>query len=179
MSKRIEVILLCEDRQQEVFVRHWLVKSGVNWRKIRIQPYPEGKGSGEQHVRKVYSNEVRANRQGHHNRGLAVVTDADTLSTGERLAQLDQALTAMSMPKRGPGEPIAIFIPKRNIETWIWYLQGQAVDEVTVYPKLQNEGDCKSTVDKLPEQCRAGLPIASPPSLRLACDEMRRLVKDQ
>jgi hypothetical protein len=83
------------------------------------------------------------------------------------------------MPKRGPDEPIAIFIPKRNIETWIRYLQGQAVDEVTVYPKLQNKSDCKSVVDKLPEQCRTGLPIASPPSLQLACDEMRRLVKDQ
>lgn len=178
MSKRIEIVILCEDKQQEVFVRHWLIKLRINPRTIRVLPCPQGLGSGEQHVRETYPREVQANRQSHHNRGLAVVTDADNLPTEARLAKLDQALVARSMAKRRPDERIAIFIPKRNIETWIHYLQGQTVDEMTGYPKLGNEGDCKTLVDKLPEQCRAGLPMAAPSSLRLACDEMGRLVKD-
>ncbi|MEQ8386222.1 MAG: hypothetical protein RH949_28070 [Coleofasciculus sp. A1-SPW-01] len=35
---------------------------------------------------------------------------------------------------------------KRNIETWIHFLQGETVDEETEYSKYQKEAACKPSV---------------------------------
>lgn len=47
----------------------------------------------------------------------------------ERLNQLTNALSEDSQPERRSDEAIAIFIPKRNIETWIHFLQGEVVND--------------------------------------------------
>jgi len=57
-KRKIQVIILCEDRQQEVFARHFLIKkSGFGPREIRVLPLPNGKQSGEQYVRETYIGE--------------------------------------------------------------------------------------------------------------------------
>jgi hypothetical protein len=54
----MQIIVLCEDRQQEVFARYFLVKRGFNPRKITYLPIPKGTQSGEQYVRERYPKEV-------------------------------------------------------------------------------------------------------------------------
>jgi hypothetical protein len=123
----VQLVILCEDLQQEVFARHFFLKYGFDYRKIRIQRPLSGKGSGEQGVRKQYPQEVRTYRCKSHHLGIkvAVLIDADPSSTvQQRLSQLDKALEADGQAKRQPDEQIAIFVPKRNIETWIHYLKG-------------------------------------------------------
>jgi hypothetical protein len=122
---------------------------------------------------------VKAYRQ-HRNRvsiGLVVLIDADTGTLQERLNQLDRTLSGDSQQNRQADEAIAIFIPKRNIETWIHYLQGEAVDEETEYSKIEkNEATCKPYVENLAEQCRSqNLPDDAPASLQAACGELQRL----
>lgn len=104
--------------------------------------------------------------------------DADTDTLQERLNQLAQALSEDSQQNRQPDEAIAIFIPKRNIETWIHYLRGETVDEETRYSKFeQNEAACKPYVENLAEQCRSqNLPENAPESLQAACGELQRLL---
>ncbi len=183
MSKRkIQVIILCEDRQQEVFARHFLIKSGFEPRQIRVLPLPDGGQSGEQYVRESYPEQVKIYRgkSTYLSRCMIVVIDADRYSVKQRLDSLDSGLEEdeeYSQLKRQPQEKIAIFVPKRNIETWIYYLRGETVDEETKYPKLAKPGDCKKDVDKLLDWCNsnAGLPEDAPPSLQAACGEWQRI----
>jgi hypothetical protein len=105
------------------------------------------------------------------------VIDADTYSVEERINQFDEALENASQPERQPTDKIAIFVPKRNIETWIYFLRDEAVDEQTAYPKLSRESDCKPDVRKLVSQiCPTSVPEDAPPSLHSACAELERIL---
>lgn len=178
-QRRVQIVILCEDRQQEVFARHFLKKRGFTGI-FRSKICPPGRQSGEQYVRTQYPVEVKAYRQ-NRNRvsiGLVVLIDADTGGLQERLNQLDLALSEDSQQSRQPDDAIAIFIPKRNIETWIHFLQGETVDEETEYAKYQkNEAACKPSVENLAEECRSqNLPDNAPASLQSACGELQRLL---
>ena len=178
-QRRVQIVILCEDRQQEVFARYFLKKRGFTGR-FRAEICPKGSQAGEQYVRAQYPLEVKAYRQ-NRNRvsiGLVVLIDADTGTLQERLNQLAQSLSEDSQQNRQPDEAIAIFIPKRNIETWIHYLQGETVDEETGYSKFdKNEATCKPYVENLAEQCRSqNLPEEAPASLQAACGELQRLL---
>jgi len=83
-----------------------------------------------------------------------------------------------SLAKRQSDEKIAIFVPKRNIETWISYLQDQTqtVDEETAYPKYKKESVCKPLVEKLAVNRSQSLPENAPSSLKVACDELLRIL---
>ncbi|MBD1942643.1 hypothetical protein H6F50_09790 [Coleofasciculus sp. FACHB-712] len=178
-QRRVQIVILCEDRQQEVFARYFLKKRGFTGR-LRAEICPPGSQSGEQYVRSQYSAEVKAYRQ-NKNRvsiGLVVLIDADTDTSQERLNQLANGLREASQENRQSDEAIAIFVPKRNIETWIHYLQGEPVNEEDTYSKfLKNEASCKPYVENLADQCRSqNLPEDAPDSLQTACGELERLL---
>jgi hypothetical protein len=60
-QRRVQIVILCEDRQQEVFARYFLKKRGFTLdRNIRIKI--SAKGAGEQFVRESYAAEVKALR---------------------------------------------------------------------------------------------------------------------
>ncbi|WP_260446280.1 MULTISPECIES: hypothetical protein [unclassified Nostoc] len=105
-----------------------------------------------------------------------VLIDADKKTVEERLKKLDDALIEDLQQIRQAKEAIAIFIPKRNIETWIHYLQGETVDEETEYSKFNNESVCKPYVENLVNQCYHGLDENAPPSLQAACEELQRIL---
>lgn len=179
IQRRIQIVVLCEDRQQEVFARHFLKKRGFTGN-MRYSVCPEGSQSGEQFVRSRYPMEVKAYRSkaSYLSIGLVVVIDADTKTVQERLNQLDDALRADEQEIRQPKEAIAVFVPKRNIETWIHYLQGNAVDEEGEYQKFfKNEGTCKPYVENLVTQCYRGLDQDAPSSLQAACGELQRILQ--
>ena len=181
MSRQgMRLVILCEDLQQEVFARPFFFRRGFHRHKIQIIRNSNAKGSAEQFVRTYYAQEVRAYRSKstYLSRGLVVVIDADTYTVEQRLKQLDSALEATGQPKRQPNEKMAIFVPKRNIETWIHYLMGESVDEASAYSKFSgHERKCKSYVDELVKKiCPVGLPEDAPPSLHAACEELQRIL---
>ncbi len=109
--------------------------------------------------------------------GLTVVIDADKLSVQERLRQLDEALRESAQRVRQIGERIGIFVPKRNIETWIHYHKKTDVTEEIPYPKLECESDCKPLVEDLVRYyCVKGLDSSAPDSLRQVCAELKRIL---
>ena len=178
-QRRVQIVILCEDRQQEVFARSFLKKRGFTGL-FRTKICPPGSQSGEQYVRSQYPMEVKAYRQ-NKNRvsiGLVVLIDADTGTLQDRLNQLANTLDEDAQEKRRSHEAIAIFVPKRNIETWIHYLQGEIVNEEDAYPKFhQNEGVCKTNVENLADRCYSqNLPEDAPRSLQAACGELQRLL---
>jgi hypothetical protein len=111
---------------------------------------------------------------------LAVITDADTLSVDERHRRLAAELSARGIDPPDPSEAVAILIPRRNIETWISYLKGQPVDEVTDYkkPTPPPERQCLPAVDQLVAWYRKGwtIPDDCPDSLRRAVEELKRIL---
>ncbi|MEZ4664727.1 MAG: hypothetical protein R2911_44915, partial [Caldilineaceae bacterium] len=139
-----------------------------------------GKGSGEQFVRQQLIAEVREHRSKRNfqkGRALVVLIDADTLSVQERLQQLNSALEQEGLGKIKPDEKIAIFIPKRNIETWIRYANNHTADENVSYPKLSKPRTCQAEVALYVNSiCKDGLPNDAPSSLVHACQELAKIL---
>lgn len=189
MARRgVEFTILCEDVQQQVFIRKFLRRhpDWTAYRRIRLLPLPSGEGAGEQYVREQYPIEVEALRTSHHARALMVMVDADLLAVEERYQQLAVALEAHSPGRpRCPEEPIALLVPKRTVETWIYYLlekdQGTetvVVDETRRYPKYERESDCHPATELLHSLITQGTvpPADCPASLKLGFDELSRIL---
>jgi len=131
---------------------------------------PQGRGAGEQYVRREYPIQVKVLRQKRHlSKALVTMIDADTLTVSERLNQL--------FPLPIETEKIVRLVPKRNIETWIHYLNNDlsSVNETDTCHKLDKESACKPGVEKLVSFCITGLPADCLPSLQVGCREFYRL----
>jgi len=175
MSRRVQAVILCEDKQQEVFVRRLLVTMEWPKRNLRLEPAPAGQGSAEQFVRKQFPKESRAYRRkrGHVALALIVVMDGDHRGVQGRLAELDETCRQDNVEVRRPDDHVLVAIPTWEIETWLAYLGGEAVDEASRgYPRLQRESECKPHVEALAAMCRERrLRRPAPPSLESACAE--------
>jgi hypothetical protein len=175
--RRVRLVLLCEDSQHEAFLRRFFQRAGWNRRAIRVEKSPQGRGAGEQWVRERFPDELQSIRKGHVAAMLAVMVDADRSTVKDRLVALDAACNRAGKTPRRAAEPVAVFVPRRNIETWIAYLSGRDVDETEAYPKLARERDCAEPVRILKAMCDAGeLRLPGPPSLEAACTEYQTRV---
>ncbi len=173
MSRRVQLVLLCEDKQHEAFARRFLNAMGWETRALRVEKAPGGRGSGEQYIRERFPLELKAHRSRPVSQALVVLVDGDREGTVARLQQLDRACREAGVAVRAQDERVALFIPTWNVETWLAYLDGEAVDEGKPgYPRLARERDCQRHVADLAEMCRAGkLREPAPASLAAACDE--------
>ncbi|MBX9788740.1 MAG: hypothetical protein K2Y37_07470 [Pirellulales bacterium] len=168
MSRNVQVVILCEDRQHEAFARRFLDRMGIGARLLRVSKSPQGRGSAEQFVGEQFAKELEYYRARSHRveQALVVKVDADRFDVAERVSRVEGHST------RRDGERVAIFVPARNIETWLSYLDGQSVDETNSYPRLRRESDCRKHVDVLIGMCqRQQLRQPAPPSLEAACKE--------
>ena len=173
--RNVQYVIVCEDRQHEVFVRRFLKKMGVikNNRSLRIEKAPVGRGAADKFVLDRYVTELKAARQAHVDRKWIILLDGDKFGVASRLRQLKHACEQKGVQARSAADRVAVFIPTWNIETWLAYLGGEDVDEERRdYPKLAQESDCKEHVAELAAMCRNGqLRQPAPASLRAACRE--------
>ena len=179
-SRNVSVVIVCEDTQQEVFIRYWLESKGLNPRKFRVVKHSLGQGSGEQFVRSRYPIEVEELRRvGTHRPvglSLVIIIDADVATVQARHEALDTALVQAGQTVRDNAEKIAILVPKRNIETWIHYVQGAEVNEIDVYRKLNKPSDCKADVSRFAiAPGDRPFKTTAPDSLKLALVEIERI----
>lgn len=177
-ARSVEVIVLCEDRQQECFIRRFLQQRGRDRYHFRPLISPKGRGSGEQWVRERLPRELKVHRSqiGRRNTWLIVATDADTTSPQNRIRGFEQACKQAGVSIREDQEKVMFVIPKRNIETWFAFLRGEIVDEVKTYPRYEYESDCRDDVIRLEEMRQRGrLEPQPPPSLVATCQEFHRL----
>lgn len=186
MSRGATIVVLCEDQQSRVFVERALVRRGYDRRGIRVEMAPPGAQSAEQFVRDTYSRQVRFLRSRAATKGLVVHVDADpTHTVAQRHAQLAVTLLAAGEPARGPLEPIAELVPKRNIETWIHALDPslspavrRPLGEEVAYPKLERESECAAAAEAFADHARLRTSPAAAdavPSLVDGLSEFRRL----
>lgn len=175
--QKVQYVVLCEDRQHEVFARRFLKAARVvtNPHKLRIELSPRGRGAADKFVEEHYVKELEAVRRAHVDRCLLVVTDGDTAGVVGRLRRFETACKLQGVAVRSSTDRVAVFVPTWNIETWLAYLDGQAVEEGRKdYPKLGREGECQRHVGALVEMCqRRELREPTPKSLEAACAEYR------
>lgn len=134
MSFRIRALI--EDRAHEHLLRGLLDRQRAN-RELRIEPYPDGRGSGEQHVRSRFPRFVSDLRSSRFQRGLwgIVVIDGDVDGFDKRRRQLLSLLD----PPFDASDRVLLFVPTRNVETWAWCLLGHPVDELQDFKHLVTE----------------------------------------
>ena len=174
--RRVKITLLCEDSQHEVFVRRFLKGMGWNTREIRVEKSPAATGSAEQWVRETFPKELEVYRIRSHRAatGLIAVIDADTMDVQDRINEFKSACISQNVAFRTNDDTVAIIVPRRNIESWIYFLNDQQANEEDVYPKLKKQRECSSATKKLVQACRTtGINLDALPSLLTACEEYR------
>jgi len=153
---------------------------GWNTREIRVEKSPSASGSAEQWVRETFPGELMAYRRRTPRAATALIVmiDSDSLGVQDRINELEAECGSKQIPFRTENEAVAIAGPKRNIETWIHYLNGKQVNETDTYRKLDKESGCQSAVTNLVELCRSkGLTEDAPSSLVAACGEYNNKIR--
>ena len=184
VSREAQIVLLCEDRQQQAFVVRFLEAMGrLTTRKakhrLRVERASQGRGAAEQFVRERYPRELKEYRR-QRNRvsvALVVMLDGDAAGVTGRLAQLDAACAEQGIPVRRSDEDVFVFVPTWRIESWFaWLDDGETIDEERRdYPRLPRERDCRPHAEALADMCRnRQLRDPAPPSLAAACTEYGR-----
>ena len=181
MNRPAEIVLLCEDRQQETFVRRFLkprYRARELLRRLRVEMAPAGRGAADQYVLERFPRELAAYRQqaGKRQTRLLVMIDGDSSGVERRTQRFDAACRQKKIEPRKDSERIVVLVPTWNIETWVFWLEGHEVDEAKKdYPKLPKESDCQPGVTELVTMCQRGkLRHSAPPSLAAACSEFNR-----
>lgn len=176
MSRRVQIVLLCEDTQQRAFLRQFLREMRRHDHVIRMETAPKGQGSGVHFVRTRFPKELAAHRRSSVSRVLMVMVDGDAQGVEQRVAELDAECRRQECPVRTNDEAVLVFVPTWRIETWLAYLDDGPVDESkSDYTRLPRPRDCREHVAALVEMCRERrLRQPAPSSLIAACHEYRR-----
>ena len=169
--RQSKITIVCEDKQQATFIRKFLEK---RTRRIHLVRTSQG-GAGDQFVRNTYPEQLDAVRK--QGGALVIMIDGDKYNIEQRQKQLDEACKQRGVEPRVPSDNVVVLVPRRNIETWFAYLDGEEVDEMASYPKLKRGKECSRHVDALWKMCTRDqrLRVPSPASLEAACHEYRKL----
>jgi hypothetical protein len=173
------VILLGEDRRHLRFLTGLLRKLSYTNHQIRELPLPAAKGSGEQWVRKKYASEVTdfRTRSGGAATVLIVVIDADTGTVQRREQQFRDKLVAEGVRPLDPNELVVHLIPRRNLETWVTFLNGTPVTEEADYKPSVTDEQVRPAADKFYQFTRPNVVLGphTPPSLQHGVREAGRI----
>ena len=175
MSRRTQLVILCEDTQHEAFLQRFFANMGWEKRRFRVVKAPPGEGAADAFVRRRFVVELREHRRRRVDRVVVVMVDGDARGVARRIRELDDACRESGVPPRSGEDRVAVFVPTWSVETWLAYLDGETVTQGRKdYPRLPRKGECERHADRLAEMCRAGsLRRPVPPSLRAASDEFR------
>jgi hypothetical protein len=179
-ARRVKIVLVCEDSQHEAFTRRFLTGMGWNTRELRVEKSPSASGSAEQWGKAKFPNELMTYRQRRQRVASALIAMivADSKDVQDRIDEFEDECNSMQIPFRANDEAVAIAVPRRNIETWIHYLDGESVNEQDDYLKLGRERRCKPGVNNLLQMCKStGLEADAPPALATACDEYNERIR--
>ena len=181
LSKEYQYIVLCEDAQMKSFITGFLKIHGIGERSVRVRNYPAGKGCGEAFVKKEYDKEVRYLQSKSYNRlTLVVCSDADKYTCDERIGFIEEE-TRKRIGRNRDKEKIIMWIPKREIETWICFLNGEDVDEEQDFRHSGKPQKCRKQAQKMAEYCQDQIELdtRSVPSLMMAKKEYCRVCELQ
>jgi hypothetical protein len=181
--------ILCEDIDQDRFIRQYLICRGVHKRDINNYPKVQGKKieNNNASILQHYPELIKSYRsKKYQDLAIVIMIDADDRSVDDRIRSLnialDESAGKLNRELRQPDEKIAIFVPARNIETWFSYINGNLdCNETTDYKDLSMETGERikfaqnAAIKLATEICPQGLDDNAPDSLKRACQELQRL----
>ena len=183
LSKDYQYQILCEDVQMRGFILSFLGAQDIKSQKVRVRNYPCGKGCGEAFVRRELPGEVKILHATNYIRKVLIVcSDADNLSVDKRIKLLLQNIENDYIKLDRAIEPIVFWIPKRQIETWIHFLNGESVDEMESFAHDGNRPEsCKRVASIFSEYCQGlrDIDCKNIPSLLTAKCEYERVCELQ
>jgi hypothetical protein len=141
MSDRVsETILLCEDDEHERLTKAYLKKCGQRSKAPTVRSIVANEqGGNDAWVLNRFPKELHACRQRLKRTGktrLIVLIDADKYSAEDRRRQLLERATAAGLAELAPNEPVALLIPKRNIEKLYEWSRPNAIPGSSCVPSL-------------------------------------------
>ena len=164
LSKDYRYTVLCEDAQTKSFIVEILKAHGIITRRIKVINYPCGKGCGSAFVNREYPREVHLLHELNFQKLVLVVcTDADNFSVDTRKKMLDDSVSKNLSKWNRENRFIILFIPKREIETWIHFLRGEDVDEKMEFKHSGKPETCKEEAHKFADYCRGLLEMKTEP----------------
>ena len=95
----VKIVLLCEDKQTDSFVRDFLKHRNFGRHDIETCPIPDSRGAGEQLVREQYPEQLKIIRK-RKNAYLIVVIDADKGTIDDHHKELEIACREQGVPPR-------------------------------------------------------------------------------
>lgn len=178
MSRNLTAVVLCEDKQSMTLLYRYL-KHERKFARVRVEPLPAGAQCASQYVRERYAAEVRKQRDRAVASVLVVHIDADNHTVAARKAELAAALASSGEPPRGSDEPIALVVPRWELENWLHHHLGRPnVVETETYPKFRDD-QSRAALPTVAALVRLvdgqATPPANLPSLAEAAVELRRL----
>jgi hypothetical protein len=179
-TRKVDVIVLGENRSHANFVRHFLLCRGFQSGRVRLRFSPAGRGSGAQYVITNYPTEVQALRAKRHikNRGLVVVIDADNLTPAERIRQLAESLETVGQAALDESKKVAILVPSRNIESWAYCLKNnEPISEATDYKNRTRESDIRIAAQKFAAMQIDQVAAEAPSSLVAAHQDLKQFLE--
>ncbi len=178
-NRRVQVVVLCEGLKDYEFAKKCLLMCGWDHRQIFFRVSPAGQGSGFTFVLNRYTEEVHANRDKKRERALLVMVDADTQAVAGREKELDRRLKSAKQKPRQAGERIALWVPKRHLETWVHFLTHGQADEKTDYKREHRikPNEYKAAAEQFARllEKRRSLASNAVPSLKKAVIEFERI----
>ena len=178
LNKNYKYTVLCEDKLSHCYIRRFLIAQGISGRKIFMTPLP-AEGCGEQYVRRQFPKYLTALRSKSFDSNVLVVAiDADAKSCIERDEQLNEMCRFAGVDKRSENDRVLLFVPKRNIETWVKHFDGENVDENQDFAHFLSghESDCYSAADKMAEEFSNSSFVTELSSLVFAHKEYMRII---
>lgn len=123
-SGRVRLAIWCEDRRHEQFLRKLFAtpEFGLTNRELTFKVAPRGTGSAAQWVASNFHNALRLARVERHQRRLGVLVMIDGDSEG-----IEARKRELLVPPNDRRDQLnlAIWVPTRNIETWVKFLSDQ------------------------------------------------------
>lgn len=118
MNRKVTAVVLCEDKLSRTVLYRYL-KHKRGFERVVVLPLPAGRQCGSQYVRERFADEVQKQRDQAVASVLVVHIDADNHSVADRKRELAGELAKMGVPPRTQGEPIALVVPRWEMETWL------------------------------------------------------------
>jgi hypothetical protein len=180
--------IICEDKAQRQFIEHFLRSFGVNDRRIYSDKAfsfsrtssPKGStGAGDARVVKEFAAEFRDfPKRNNKTNGCILIgmIDADKKTIHEKKRLISEEIGNAQWQNI---DGVSLFVVKRNIETWIHFLNGNRINEDDDYKDpYRDMTRNREKITEFASSCRQQQPSAYealPPSLAAACAEFEKI----
>lgn len=129
MARVCRIVLVCEGWEDSAFLEGFLGSAGIPDRNIDRKTNPKGKGSGFDHVRKIFAKEVEALNRFREGHGVLAIMDEDGKGVENRRAWVASHLHSLRLAGMDCTQGRCLVLTKRNIETWVYWLTGVRLSE--------------------------------------------------